>query len=83
MYYRSGIIYFMNIATINNSFYLPIEIRKLIWDKCHILETIECWICNKVLINFNINILNKDDENSIDNYSIINGIGKCNKCFID
>ena len=41
------------------------------------------FLFNKVLINFNVNILHKDDENFIQNYSIINGITKCNKCFVD
>ena len=44
---------------------------------------IKCLICNKVLIDFNVNILYKDDENSIENYNIINGNAKCNICFID
>lgn len=83
MYNYSGIKYFMYITSLNNNLYLPTEIRKIIWEKCHLLKIIQCWICNKVLVNFNVNILHKDDENSIQNYSIINGITKCNKCFVD
>ena len=83
MYNSSGIKYFMHITTINNKLYLPVEIRQIIWEQCHILKIIQCWICDKVLINFDINILHIDDENSLENYSIINGIAKCNKCFID
>ena len=80
---NSGIKYFIYITSLNNNLYLPLEIRKIIWEECHLLRIIQCWICNKVLINFNMNILNKDDENSIQNYSIINGITRCNKCFTD
>ena len=29
------------------------------------------------------NILHNDEENSPQNYSIINGVTKCNKCFVD
>jgi hypothetical protein len=83
MYNSSGIKYFMYITSLNNELYLPIEIRRIIWDKCHLLKIIQCFICNKVLINFNVNILHKENENSHENYSIINGIAKCNKCFID
>jgi hypothetical protein len=83
MYNNCGIKYFMYITSLNNNLYLPAEIRKIIWEECHLLKIIECWICNKVLVNFNVNILNKYNENSIENYSIINGITKCNKCFVD
>ena len=83
MYNNSGIKYFMYITSLNNNLYLPAEIRKIIWEECHLLKIIQCWICNKVFVNFNVNILHKDDENSIQNYSIINGITKCNKCFVD
>ncbi len=79
----SGIKYFMYITSLNNKLYLPFDIRKIIWQEYHLLKIIKCLICNKVLIDFNVNILYKDDENSIENYNIINGNAKCNKCFID
>ncbi len=83
MFNYAGIKYFIYITSLNNKLYLPIDIRKIIWEEYHLLKIIKCLICNKVLINFNVNILHKDDENSIENYSIINGIAKCNNCFID
>ena len=83
MYNNSGIKYFMYITSLNNNLYLSAEIRKIIWEGCNLFKIIQCWICNKVLINFNVNVLHKDDENSIQNYSIINEITKCNKCFVD
>jgi hypothetical protein len=83
MFNYSGIKYFMYITSLNNQLYLPLDIRKIIWEEYHLLKIIKCLICNKVLINFNVNVLHKDDENSIENYSIINGIAKCNKCFTD
>ena len=83
MFNYAGIQYFIYITSLNNKLYLPIDIRKIIWEEFHLLKIIKCLICNKVLINFNVNILHKDDENSIENYSIINGIAKCNNCFID
>lgn len=83
MYNLSSIKYFIHSISFNNNLYLPIEIRKIIWEKYHIVKFIECWICNKVLVNFNINILDNYEENSQQNYSIINGIAKCNKCYID
>ena len=83
MYNPEGLKYFIYITSLNNQHYLPIEIRKIIWEECHIIKIIQCWICNKVLINFNYSILYHDHENCADNYSIINGITKCNKCFID
>ena len=79
----SGIKYFMYITSLNNKLYLPFDIRKIIWEEYHLLKIIKCLICNKVLIDFNVNILYKDDENSIENYNIINGNAKCNICFID
>ena len=83
MYNYNAIKYFIYITSLDNNLYLPIEVRKIIWDYCHILYTIQCNICNKVLVNFNINMEHHNDENSIHNYSIINGIAKCNQCFID
>jgi hypothetical protein len=83
MYNSAGIKYFIHSTSFNNNLYLPVEVRKIIWEYTHVLQIIQCYICNKVLINFNINILHNDDENSINNYSIINGIAKCNKCFND
>ena len=83
MYNLCGIKYFIYITTYNNKLYLPIEVRKIIWEQCHLLQIIQCCLCNRLLINFNVNILSKNEENSAENYIIINGIVKCNKCFVD
>lgn len=78
-YNLHGLIFFIYITSLNNCFYLPIEIRKIIWEKYHTVLKINCYICDTILINFEINNIPYNGEN----FSIINGIGKCNKCFID
>ena len=82
MYNKNGLKYFIYSTTINNSNYmeLPIEIRQYIWDKSHIYPIIQCYICDKVLINFNIAINN---TNHNENYTIVNGMTKCNTCYVD
>lgn len=82
MYNKNGLKHFIYYTTINSNKYmeLPIEIRQCIWDKCHIYPVIQCYICDKVLINFTIAINN---SNYNENYNIVNGITKCNKCYID
>ena len=75
-----GLKYFIHISSlINTHFYLPIEIRKIIWEKYHTVLKINCYICNTILVNFKI----LNEPYSGENYNVINGIGKCNKCFID
>lgn len=59
--------------------YLPIEIRKMIWEQYHTIFKINCYICDTLLINLRI----LAEPYSGENYSIINGIGKCYKCYID
>lgn len=82
MYNKNGLKYFMYNTTISNINYmeLPIEIRQYIWDKSHIYPVIQCYICDKVLINFNIAVNN---TNHNENYTIINGLTKCSKCYVD
>ena len=85
MYSKKGLIYFINNITLNKHNYymnLPEDLRRLIWKYAHIYPFIECYICDKVLINLEINmqtIKNKTNEN----YTIINGVTKCNTCFSD
>ena len=43
MYNPSGIKYFMHITSLNNELYLPVEIRRIIWEECHLLKIIQCW----------------------------------------
>ena len=75
-----SIKYFIYITSLHDYFYyLPIEIRKIIWIKYNTLLNIKCYICNSILINLNIYNINYNG----DNFSIINGIVKCNRCFID
>lgn len=82
MYNKNGLKHFMYYTTINNNKYmeLPIEVREIIWNQSHVYPVIQCYICNKILINFNVAINN---SNHNENYSIVNGIVKCNKCYID
>lgn len=82
MYNKEGLIYFMNIITINNEknyLELPFELRKIIWNFLHTYPYISCYIWDKLLINFEIRI----DKIVNENYSIINGLTKCTKCFVD
>ena len=80
MYNKEGLIYFMNINTINNQknyLELPFELRKIIWNFLHTYPYISCYIISKLLINFEIRI----DKIFNENYSIINGL--TTKCFVD
>ena len=85
---KYGLQYFMYLTTLDsfnnnkNKYYLPVEIRKQIWYHCYLLKIIQCYICNKILVNFNLNIYQNLNK-TVENYSIINGNAKCNKCFID
>ena len=82
MYNKNGVIYFMNILTINNQkkyLELPFDIRKIVWKFLHSYPFVSCFICDKLLIDFEIRI----DKILCENYTIINGLTKCNKCYID
>ena len=75
---RNGIIYFMKIISNDKEIpYIPLEIREIIWYKCYTFPYISCNICNKVLLNFNIFIL---ENVNTENFSIINGIANCWDC---
>ena len=88
-YNLAGLKYFIyitskyteNLQSLNNFTlpYLPIEIRKIIWEYYHTVLKINCYICNTLLINLRI----LTEPYSGENYSIINGIAKCYKCYID
>jgi hypothetical protein len=78
-YNLEGLKYFIYNITINNNkaLELPKEIRQLIWKFAHYYPYIQCYICDKVLISFEINTSN----NLItENFSIINGLTKCSQC---
>jgi len=78
-YNLEGLKYFIyNITTNKNKkLELPREIRRLIWKFAHYYPYIQCYICDKVLITFEINTSN----NLItENFSIINGLTKCSQC---
>ena len=83
MYNKKGAIYFINILTLSNNGYmiLPIDIRKIIWNYLHTYSYINCYICDKNIINFSTRIDKITDD--IIYYTIINGLTKCNNCFID
>ena len=91
MYYKNGLIYFINSCTINHTNYymnLCEDIRRLIWKYAHMYPFIQCYICDKILMRFNYNTLQLEletdlNDNTIENYSIVNGITKCNQCLVD
>ena len=78
-YNKEGLKYFINNITKNNNIFLelPIDIRKLIWKFAHDYPYIQCYICDKILINLEINTFNNIQT---ENFSIINGITKCTTC---
>ena len=79
-YNSNGLKYFIYNITINNSKYyleMPGDIRRLIWNHAHDYPFIQCYICDKVLINFEINIFNNLQT---ENFSIVNGLSKCSTC---
>lgn len=83
-YNLSGLKYFMYITSkctesLQSLPYLPIEIRKIIWEQYHTIFKINCYICDTLLINLRI----LAEPYSGENYSIINGIARCYKCYID
>lgn len=78
-YNIEGLKYFIYNSTKNNIYYLemPEDIRKLIWKHAHNYPFIQCYICDRVLINLEINTFNNLQT---ENFSIINGISKCSTC---
>ena len=78
-YNKEGLKYFINNISKNNNNYLelPIDIRKLIWKFAHNYPYIQCYICDKILINLEINTFKNLQT---ENFSIINGISRCTNC---
>ena len=85
MYYKSGLPYFMYNTTNNSCSYmnLPEDIRRIIWKYAHIYPITQCYVCEKLLINLEIDYNDKNKVKIVDNYTIINGLTKCNNCFVD
>ena len=79
VYNSDGLKYFIYNTTNNSNYYLelPLDIRKLVWEYAHTYPFIQCYICDKVLINLEINIFNNLHT---ENFSIINGLSKCENC---
>lgn len=79
VYNQNGLKYFIYNITKNNKYYLeiPLEIRMLIWKYAHNYPYIQCYICDKILINLEINIFNNLQT---ENFSIVNGLTKCSTC---
>ncbi len=71
-----GLKYFIyQISRYNNHLpYIPIDLRRIIWNKCFPYPYLTCQICNKVLITLEINqlLVNQKLE-----YSIVKGYGNC------
>ena len=84
MYNRSGLKLFMYKITIPEAdklhMFLPYEIRKLIWQYAHMYPYFQCYICDKIVLNLNIDM---EIINYTENYSIKNGILECNNCYTD
>lgn len=78
-YNIKGLTYFIYNITINKNklLELPQDIRRLIWNFAHNYPFIQCYICDKVLISIEINTSN---NLVTENFSIINGLTKCNEC---
>ena len=78
-YNQNGLKYFIYNITKNNKNHLelPLEIRMLIWKYAHYYPYIQCYICDKILIKFEINT---DKNLQTENFSIVNGLTKCALC---
>ena len=78
-YNINGLKYFIYNITKNNNckLELPEDIRKLIWNFAHLYSYLQCYICNEILITFQINT---STNLQTENFSIINGICKCSDC---
>lgn len=78
-YNIEGLKYFIYNTTKNQNqqLELPEDIRKLIWKFAHYYSYLQCYICDKVLITFEINT---STNLQTENFSIINGISKCANC---
>ena len=78
-YNIDGLKYFIYNVTKNTNMNLelPEDIRKQIWKFAHNYSYLDCYICNKVLITFEINTHN---NLFTENFSIINGISRCSEC---
>ena len=75
---RNSITYFMYIISLNKELpYIPREVREIIWDKYFTLPNISCMVCNQILINFNINIL---ETINTENTYMNNGAVMCWPC---
>ena len=79
LYNNLGLKYFIYNTTKNNIYYLelPMELRRLIWIYAHNYNIITCYICDKILINFEINVWKNLQT---EHFSIINSISKCCYC---
>ena len=84
MYNKSGLKFFIyKITHVENDklyMFLPYEIRRLIWKFAHTYPYVNCYICDKVVLNLSTNM---EIINSTENYSITNGLLKCNNCYLD
>ena len=81
-YNVDGLKYFLYNITNNRKYYMcmPTDIRRLIWKYSHDYNNLKCYICNKLLLDCNINIFN---NLFTDNFIIINSISTCVTCDSD
>ena len=75
---RTSITYFMYILSLNKEIpYIPREVREIIWEKYFTVPYMSCIICNQVMLNFNINIL---DSINTETTFMNNGVVTCWPC---
>ena len=78
-YNIDGLKFFIYNTRINKRKYLelPEDIRKLIWNYANTYLCIQCYICDEIIMNLEINIFKNIQT---ENFCIINGISKCYTC---
>ena len=81
IYNFQGLKYFLYLCTLNSEkyhFYLPEDIRRIIWKMAHNLPYICCHHCYRILMNVKINTL----DYAISDYLTIQpGMISCQECY--
>ena len=75
---KKSIKYFIySISLENKIYYLPLEIRQLIWEMYFTVNQINCNICKCVILNIKINLNNDINTETI---QLSNGSINCYNC---
>ena len=78
LFNKNSILYLMYILSLNKELpYMPREIREIIWEKYFSCPFISCIVCNEIILNFNINIFDTINTETI---YINNGVIICPPC---